>query len=399
MRGMQRGVAVLLLALTTGAVGPVALAAQTDSPELETHQQAVQWLARNQSSPQLGSVLLRAVTSAPTVRDAENLVERHLERVTNRSERAAVLMQLGMILELANRYGEARTAYARALEASPAMWSASLRHAALAIEQGDLSEGVLILTRTINQAPSRDLQRQAALLRARAHALGGETDRAFTHLADLVGYRGPDSAMADAGLVEDEALFLFHEVATVRSDTAARDWAADALTARGRFLPEAMLATPGGNADAAEFYPTPSRVLGGILDTRPMATRSTDSRPSGTRGPGAATDTAPGDSGAAAPAPSSSTPVAGGQDAPADDAAVSAIQTGSFRDAENARYMAEDIRAIGFAATVETAETANGTFYRVLVPMPAGSTPADAQRQVVELKERGIEGFLVFQSR
>ena len=58
--------------------------------------------------------------------------------------------------------------------------------------------------------------------------------------------------------------------------------------------------------------------------------------------------------------------------------------------------MAEDIRSLGFEATVVTAAVGEDTYYRVLVPLAAGAQPADAQRTIVELKERGVEGFLVF---
>ena len=43
-----------------------------------------------------------------------------------------------------------------------------------------------------------------------------------------------------------------------------------------------------------------------------------------------------------------------------------------------------------------TAAVGEDTYYRVLVPLAAGAQPADAQRTIVELKERGVEGFLVF---
>lgn len=352
---------------------PGSAGAQTPVPDLSSHEQARQWLERNPGSPQLGSVLLRAMGSAPTVDAAEELVARHLDQLGNQSERASILMQLGMILELANRYGEARTAYARALEAAPTLWTAALRHAALAVEQGDLSEGILILTRAINQAPGREVQRRAAVLRARAHALGGEVERARSHLTDLVGFDGAGSPLPPPDLVEDEALFLFHEVAGRSGATAARDWAEAALRARGRFLPESMLA--GAAGPEADFYPTPSRVLGGFVDSVALPTRTAEREPPGAGETPSARDRTP---------------------EPGPETAVTAIQTGSFRDPENARYMAEDIRAIGYEATVEVAETDNGSFYRVLVPLPTGSTPEDAQRQIVELKERGIEGFLVF---
>ena len=79
---------------------------------------------------------------------------------------------------------------------------------------------------------------------------------------------------------------------------------------------------------------------------------------------------------------------------PGDEAASTprGVQVGSFRDRENAEYMARDVGELGFDVSIRTREHRGGTFYQVLVS-PGEAT---AQNTVVRLKEHGFEGFLVF---
>ncbi len=68
------------------------------------------------------------------------------------------------------------------------------------------------------------------------------------------------------------------------------------------------------------------------------------------------------------------------------------VQVGSFRDRENAEYMARDVGELGFSVSIRARESGGGTIYQVLVS-PGAATP---QNTVVRLKEHGLEGFLVF---
>jgi tetratricopeptide (TPR) repeat protein len=70
-----------------------------------------------------------------------------------------------------------------------------------------------------------------------------------------------------------------------------------------------------------------------------------------------------------------------------------AIQTGSFRDAENARYMQRTLEEEGFTALVTQAKVGEAIYYRVLVPIPFGGSE---ERIILELKEKGFEGYPVY---
>ncbi|MFO7848571.1 MAG: SPOR domain-containing protein, partial [Spirochaetia bacterium] len=86
----------------------------------------------------------------------------------------------------------------------------------------------------------------------------------------------------------------------------------------------------------------------------------------------------------------SKTPSADGEEAKQQ---ARGVQTGSFRDVENADYMAAELEEKGFTVEVEEKEV-NGTKYnRVIVPIPEGTK---AQNTIVRLKEAGFEGYPVY---
>jgi hypothetical protein len=388
-RKQGRVIPILLLVVFTA----VPVAAQ----EIQTYRQVVTWLETNPGSPQFGSVLLEAVHLAPSLDDLRSVTSNHLASVSDSRQRARILFTVGRVQELAYRYSDARISYSRALESDPFLWDAAIRRGALALEAGDVSEAIILLSRVVNQAPTRSLQRQAAILRSRAFFLSGEVRRASLHLRGLTGY---DAASASGSgtvvgevtsQIEEEALLLLWEVASLMEDEPVRDWSAAALSARGSGVPEAVLLGSSGD-DRTEFFPSPSQVLGGVSYTGvpTVEERSTRERSE-------AADAAQSDSSGAAGATRTSSTT--DEIAPSENSAptVAGIQTGSFRDPENASYMADDIRSMGFSAEIRTTESDGSTFYKVLVPLPTDSTPADAQETVVRLKERGVEGFLVFE--
>jgi hypothetical protein len=382
----RRYLALLLLLITIGV--------PLSSQEIRTYPQAVAWLEDNSGSPQFGSVLLEAVRLAPTLDQLRTVTSDHIASVNDPRQRAQILFSVGRVQELAYRYSDARISYSRALEADPFLWDAAIRRGALALEAGDVSEAIILLSRVVNQAPARDLQRRAGILRSRAYLLSGEVQRAFLHLKGLTGYDAASRAEAGSSTtsggfpIEEEALLLLWEIASLIEDEPVRDWSAAILTARGTGVPEALL-LGSSEEGMTEYLPSPSRVLGGVAYAG-IPTVEERAAPERSDRTGTTNSETP---------PETTTPRST-SDAPASDdrsPAVAGIQTGSFRDAENAAYMAEDIRSMGFPAEVRTTESNGSTFYKVLVPLPPDSAPADAQDTVVRLKERGVEGFLVFE--
>jgi cell division protein FtsN len=70
-----------------------------------------------------------------------------------------------------------------------------------------------------------------------------------------------------------------------------------------------------------------------------------------------------------------------------------AIQTGSFRDAENAAYMSRELEREGFTSVVVQADVGGRLYYRVLVPVAFGESE---QELLLRLKEKGFEGNPVY---
>lgn len=93
-----------------------------------------------------------------------------------------------------------------------------------------------------------------------------------------------------------------------------------------------------------------------------------------------------------APAPAGPTGQAEPEAAVAESPAPVGVQVGSFRDRENAEYMARDVGELGFSVSIRSRDRNDGTHYQVLVS-PGDATP---QNTVLRLKEHGLEGFLVF---
>ena len=74
-----------------------------------------------------------------------------------------------------------------------------------------------------------------------------------------------------------------------------------------------------------------------------------------------------------------------------DDSPAKAIQVGYFKDAKNARKLADSLNAKGFMAQVEEDKAAGRV--KVLVLIRPGQDP---QTLILQLKDQGLEGFLVF---
>lgn len=372
-RPVRRPLPALIILLL---LAPVAgyLSAQT----VNTYDEAVEWLDENANSPQFGSVLYTAIEYAPSVEAVGDLLDEYLQDVMVRTDRGRVLLRAGIVQELSHQYNQARLSYARAVDADPTLWDASLRRSSLAIEEGDVSEAVLLLTQVIHQAPTREIQRRAAMLRIRAYAMQDDTERAFAQAASLVGYPGGQEEIDPPPMnktVEPEALLLLYETAQMTGNAHAQEWSSTALdTSFDRDTPEASLAQEGDSPDSiATYYPSPSRIFGGMeMRSVPIVEQR--------------------------PRQDASNPDVETSDDQKQKPSVTGIQTGSFRDGENAQYMARDIRELDFEAEVREVEINDEVFFRVIVPLPEDSTPESAQETVVRLKEEGIEGFLVFQS-
>lgn len=346
-------------------------------------------------TPRFQSLVADALATAETVDQVDRLARDYVSQIVERDTRVSLLLQAGSRFELAHRFDEAKRYYLEARQLDPQNGLVTIRLAGVLIEQGSSSEAIIILTNAMQTAETRKLQRYAAILRSRANFYTGNTDQAVIHLRSLTGM---DAAFDDETLrhtVEPAAYALLAEIALIDG----RDDLYEEVFARmKRIFPKApetqLVARPEpGNAQNSRqaritYYPSPSRIASGIaipdIVFVPVDRAVLEEGRAATAGPGK-DETA-----AKSPKESPKEPTK----EPPETARPKGIQTGSFRDPENAQYMARDIRNYGFEAQVREVAVDGKTFFRVIVPIPADST--DPQELIVALKERGVEGFMIF---
>ncbi|MDA3951533.1 MAG: SPOR domain-containing protein [Spirochaeta sp.] len=334
-------------------------------------------LEEQRASPQFADFLDRAVVAAPDLDALDQLVADHLPHLSRTPRRAEVLVRIGRVYELAHRIDRARLFYSEAARILPENDRIGIRFAAVSVELGNTQEAIIALSRIVNNPDSAATQRSAAVLRARAFYLNGEVERAILHAQSLAGMDLPPETATHPDV---SSLFLLGDLLK----EAGRETLYQELQERIRLhypdAPETALISD-ERTDTVRLYPTPSRLAftGSLRTVTELQPDSTD-------------DAARLDAAEERPDVEEIESGAGEETR----TVVAGVQTGSFRDAENAQYMARDIEAYGFSTEIREVAIGGENYFRVIVPV-SGDSPEDAQALVVELKERGVEGFLIFE--
>lgn len=351
-----------------------------------------QWLGASAPSESYADVLREAVDAQRSARAVLGLLAEFAPRVPEAALREEFQAERVELLRLMGRFDEALGA-ARQLPDSPRRLALE---AMLFYEQGMFVEAAEAARLGLGRAPAPAAAAAARLRHVLGLALMGQGKpveaeetlrRALSEQPD-----GP----------ETPALMLAHVEALLACGRAeeAAEAAAD-LKSRFPASPEAALAAgpaAGGVLPEAggriRFAAMPQRLLGGLPPPGPGA-------PGPAGGPAAAEEAPapeapapqPGPPAARpAPEPEAAAPVGPAVSTPASGQVL--LQTGSFRDPENAQYMVRDLEARGFSAEVVTATVGSTMYYRVLVGPPC--SVGDAQGLLVRLKEAGFEGMLYF---
>lgn len=318
--------------------------------------------------------LFERAQRAPSLRELLSLLDTHLPQITRFSDVPVELYSLAAsALETGNRFGDAAEMYLKAFELKPDQWDLLLRSAAMNLETGNTRGAREALTRVIERATTTTLQRQAALLRVRGLVMDGEYDAALRH-AEALAEETPQPA----------TLLLLWQVGGAVGQTDVQERASALLNSSFPGSPEAAIVTSSNANDIAPItsFPGPSTILMDVSSFRvpsrevPRVTEArTIDTPSGVEQGNRLEQPAPG------------------------QAVVQGIQTGSFRDRENAEFMVSDLGEIGLEAVISERETERGRFYRVIVPadLSGEGINVPAEELVIRLKEIGIEGFRVFE--
>ncbi len=326
------------------------------------------WLERNIGSEGDFERLQAAVDEAPNLHLAQDVLEKFAGRLQRSRDRAQAFQLRAALAELRGAE-EAERFYRTAFEHSADATDALLAAGRLALERGSYHQAAADAEQVARRAAERgerDAHESAVLLRARADAGLDSYRQAFDRLQE---FGSRHSLKHPATLLYKAELALRlgeHERYARLVQRIAADYPDS---------PELRLARKrSGRKDPwVALRPSPAAVFGGAFDP-PEAIGSLD-LDSGLPVPGAAREHLQAEQ------------------------RVIGVQTGSFSEKDNAEYMARDLRAEGFTNTeIRRKQVGNSTYYQVFVRVDqARSGRSEAQQIVVELKESGFEGFLLFE--
>lgn len=316
-----------------------------------------EWLLANGEAEGFGQVLSRGADTAAQAADALRLLAEFAPRVRDPAAREALLERQATLLRLSGRIEEALIVQVGLPETPPRL----VERAGLCLELGLIGEAEQILQRARESSDTE----AAAAARVLLAGVYLATERGAQAEAELRGLlRDLPQTQAVPG-----ALLALGQALREGGDALGAEEVLAELKARFPASPEALLAA--GDSRRAAL---PLRLLPPALQRQPDS-------PSGSSGPAES-----------APPPGLTRPAEnGGQPAPR----KALVQAGSFRDAENARYLARDLEARGFEARVVEKPLGQALYYRVVVGPE--QSPEAAQALILQLKDAGYEGFLLLE--
>lgn len=335
---------VLVLLLTLLVTVSFALFAQNEAPGSELS--ALDELLASGDRAFL-TELDRVISTTLSVSAAQQVLRRYLEHPGAGSFLGEIARRKAELYELGGDFESGRDIL-RALDDATLYGGAeplSVDLARLEFEVGDIASAEERLGRMTGRQVTRGTLRQITILRCRISLARNHKSSFDSCIATLEGEGWRDMALA-----------LSLQWARAQGDEAEAARLSAALRSEFPLVWQSLTATD----SRVSRYPSPALILSGTLDV-PEATPEVRTEGAG--------DT---------PAGQNTAPLG--------------VQVGSFRDRENAEYMARDVGELGFSVSIRSRERNNGTFYQVLVS-PGDTTP---QNTVVRLKEHGLEGFLVF---
>ncbi len=322
--------------------------------------------------------MLQRINAAGTIRESRAMLEELVQTAEDGETRQRAHELIAELAELSREYRLAQQHYRLAWEAGEASSRLDLllSSASLRLELGETSaalEETDIVIATAAADPS--LQINARLLRARLLLAEGNRTEAAAEVSSL------QREVLENGNASQA--FLLYELGRNLEDSHIATAAGSTL--RDRHPDSIEYALIRQDIDPANRrvhrYPSPTNLL--TLHSPVEEQRLPDPPP--------------GVEGDQPPAPESASEESVLRDRPSTDTrTVRAIQTGAFRDPENASYMARDISNAGFPAEVRERGGEDAPVYVVQVPLDAGTSRDRALERMTALKEVGIEGFLIY---
>jgi cell division protein FtsN len=422
---------ILLLLVSASGVGGQDSSAQDSSPEgaptagdplLEEarnlsaegklHDAAgayAKWLAENAGHADFGLILIEAADSQLSIERALELLRVYTPRVQDPRQQELCRDSQIDLLEMLGRTEQA-LGLLRSFPPTP-RWL--YRQAQLLYQEGLAEEAEKSLEQALkallidenHQIDSNiELEARIRLLQARICSVQdrhGEADNLFQLLAAKYGGTevGPGILLA----------YYEYLLAQGRNETANEQL--EKLAREFPDSPELALARAAEGEETIGYAPIPSRLL-------PRDLAAPQERPGSDQEPAEARATVQSEQSTAQPRQTASQPepqpvhktsqlaAQSEQAAPSTASQLATkqppqpqiqtvlVQTGSFRDRENAEYMVRDLKASGFETEIMEKQIGGTLYYRVVIgPL---MTVDKAQAVLMKLKDAGFEGVLLF---
>jgi tetratricopeptide (TPR) repeat protein len=352
------------------------------------------WLAENPGHPTFGIVLMEAADSQLSIERSLELLRVYTPRVQDLLQQEVCRASQIDFLEMLGRTEQA-LGLLRSFPPTP-RWL--YRQAQLLYQQGLTEEAEKFLEQALTALQGRtddgskesgdtagsgqsedrrELQARIWLLLARIHGRVGKRREAEALYRLLITSYG-DTTVASATLLAYYELLI---------DLGRGEEAVEQLDKLARIFPdspELALAQAQGKDARIVYAPSPSRYLPRelpvpvekALEAEEPEAEPVEPVPTGETTIAEVTATAP---------------TAGKEQPPPRNVLV---QTGSFRDPENAHYMIRDLKASGFDASIMEKHIGETVYYRVVIG-PA-QTAEKAQEVLMKLKDASFEGVLLF---
>lgn len=356
------------------------------------------WLASNQTDPRFRDTLLHTAGLAPDVSDAIGLLAGLVPELADGVAKHTVLTTLAAFEELDGRYADAQRHYEEASYTVPGKkdYASLLESAGLLFSLGDTTGAEVRARAIMLTCDDQELLSGTAALYARIFSVSGRFRDGIETLEKI--------RKTVPGKETPALLFLLVQLYHIEGSEAEADAVRTELSTRFPESPEALILSGShiAGASAPALFPEPSLLL--EFPGLPAESRSASAgkQPAGADpagpGPDAAGVTG---TGAAIPDSTERTTVRTASAAPDGTAQggsggreIILIQTGSYQKHENAEEMLARLQAAGFKPEIRTTEIGGKTYHRVFVP--ASSSIEEARHMQQRLKDRGVEGFLVF---
>jgi tetratricopeptide (TPR) repeat protein len=323
-----------------------------------------QWLAANPGSAEFTQVLFHAADIHPQLKSSIALLEKYWAHISDKAAQSAILGKTATLYEISGDFVKAQALFDQAYYANPgeAAFPFLYRSARLLFELGETRKSEDHARVVANLCKNPVTKKRAAFLLTRILAGSGQPEEALRVALRLT----EDSSNP----TDNESVFLFiFTLADSLGREPERSLALQRLAKDYPDSPEFRLAGQAAGQSrqgAVTPLPTPSALLNPLSPgTSVQSSLAPPEKPAVPSTPGAA------------------------------GPAASAVQTGSFSVRENAEYMVRDLARLGFAAEIREASGRTGSpIYKVVVPLAGG--PEEAQKLLIRLKEKSIEGFLLF---